>query len=82
MCKYKGLELPNMKKEKWSRKIGIFQYEDVLQRDSSQDSVHGRNRRLTDGMDLRVQKYTHISIYAGQFFTKHQNTSTRIAESN
>ena len=40
------------------------------------------NRRLTDGMDLRVQKYTHISIYAGQFFTKHQNTSTRIAESN
>lgn len=42
MCKYKGLELPNMKKEKWSRKIGIFQYEDVLQRDSSQDSVHGR----------------------------------------
>lgn len=29
------------------------------------------NRRLTDGMDLRVQKYTHISIYAGQFFTKH-----------
>ena len=39
MGKYKGLELPNMKKEKWSRKICISQYEDVLQRDSSQDSV-------------------------------------------
>ena len=27
MCKYKGLELPNMK-QKWSRKIGISQYEE------------------------------------------------------
>lgn len=42
MRKYRGLELPNMKKEKWSRKIGISQYEDVLQRDSSQDSAAGQ----------------------------------------
>lgn len=57
-------------KEKWSRKIGISQYEDVLQRDSSQDSAAGQKiEKLTDGMGLRWAKST-ISIYAEQFFTK------------
>lgn len=91
MCKYKGLELPNMKKKKWSRKIGIFQYEDVLQRDSSQDSKRDSSRDSVAWQKIEnlllewtwEYKSTHTYLSMLDSFSQStQNNSTRIAESN